>query len=119
MSWLYSNIDIRFAVYTKDNKQFRYCCLQYKVKRNWAWLWSKLFGSDGLFLDKVIIDCVQELFLIWINQVWMYEGEDINRCIREDRLKLVNNHINSLWKNDYSEIVDFKVKDIKITHLIR
>lgn len=47
----------------------------------------------------------------------MYEGEDTRRLIQEDKLELVNKHINSFWQSDWNP-KGLKIRNIKITYLI-
>jgi len=52
-----------------------------------------------------------------IEKKWMYECEDIRRLIRDDKLELLNKHINSFYQSDWNT-KGIKIKNIKITHLI-
>ena len=115
MSLFWKKYTIEFSLRTKDNKQFRHVYVDFEQKRNWYWLVSK-----NVALHKCLKDCIQEWFLIWVNQSWMFEGENPNRLIDEDKLRLVNSHINTEWNLEYQhEIKEGKIRNIKITHLIQ
>ena len=114
MSWFWKKYTIEFSLHTKDNKQFRYVYVDFEQKRNWYW-----FISENITLQKCIKDCIQEWFLIWVNQAWVFEGENTNRLIDENKLKIINSHINTFWNYDYQQsFKDVKIRNIKITHLI-
>ena len=115
MSLFWKRYTIEFSLRTKDNKQFRHVYVDFEQKRNWYW-----FISENVSLHRCLKDCIQEWFLIWVNQAWMFEGENPNRLIDEDKLRLVNSHINTEWNIDYQhEIKEVKIRNIKITNLIQ
>lgn len=115
MSLLWKKYTIEFSLQTKDNKQFRHVYVDFEQKKNWYWL-----ISENVALHKCLKDCIQEWFSIWVNQSWIFEGEDVNRLIDEDKLRLVNSHINIEWNLDYQPTLnEGKIRNIKITHLIR
>ena len=115
MSLLWKKYTIEFSLQTKDNKQFRYVYVDFEQKRNWYW-----FTKENKALEKCLMLCIQEWFLIWVNQAWIFEGENPNRLIDEKKLRLVNAHINTEWNMDYQpDIVFGQIRNIKITHLIR
>ena len=114
MSLLWKKYTISFSLQTRDNKQFRYVFVKKKKKRNWYW-----FISENISLHKCIKDCIQDIFSILVNQSWIFEGENINRLIDDRKLKLVNSHINTWWNEDYQPCCAGKIRNIKITHLIR
>ena len=115
MSLFWKKYTIEFSLQTKDNKQFRHVCVDFEQKRNWYWL-----ISENVALHKCLKDCIQEWFLIWVNQSWIFEGENPNRLIDEEKLRLVNSHINTEWILEYQPSVkEGKIRNIKITHLIR
>ena len=115
MSLFWKKYTIEFSLQTSDNKQFRHVYVDFEQKRNWYWL-----ISENIELHEHIKDCIQEFFTIWVRQNWLFEDEDPNRLIREDKLKLVNNHINTLWNHDWqTTLKEGKVRNIKITHLIK
>lgn len=114
MSLLWKKYTIEFSLQTKDNKQFRYVYVDFEQKRNWYW-----FISENINLHKCIKDCIQELFLIWVNQAWIFEGEDTHRLIDDQKLNIVNSHINTWWNEEYQSVLkEGKIRNIKITHLI-
>lgn len=113
MSLFWKKYTIEFKLQTKDNKQFRYVYVDFEQKRNWYW-----FISKNTLLYKCIKDCIQEWFLIWINQSWIFEGENPNRLIDEEKLRLINSHINTEWNLEYQPSIKGKIRNIKITHLI-
>ena len=114
MSLFWKKYTIEFSLQTKDNKQFRHVYVDFEQKRNWYWL-----ISENVSLHRCLKDCIQEFFIIWVNQSWIFEGNNINRLIDEDKLKLVNSHINTNWNLDYQPILkEGKIRNIKITHLI-
>ena len=115
MSLFWKKYTIEFSLQTKDNKQFRHVYVDFEQKRNWYWL-----ISENVALHKCLKDCIQEWFLIWVNLNWIFEGENPFRLIDEEKLRLVNSHINTMWNLDYQPILkEGKIKNIKITHLIR
>ena len=115
MSLFWKKRTIQISLNTKDKKQFRYVYVDFEQKCKWYWL-----ISENVSLYRCLKDCIQEWFLIWVNQSWMYEGENPNRLIDDKKLNLINAHINTWWNSEYqSEIKDGKIKNIKITHLIR
>lgn len=85
---------------------------EFEVKRNLTYLFT-----DDIILKSTINRCIQEFLSIFIEKKWMYEGENINRLIREDRLKIINSHINTNFQFDWCP-KGLKVRNIKITHLI-
>lgn len=115
MNWFWKKYTINFSLRTKDNKQFHYVYVDFEQKRNWYW-----FVSENYALHRYLKDCIQEWFLIWINFNDMFEGKDPNRLINEEQLRLVNSHINTEWNMDWQQdITSGKIRNIKITHLIR
>lgn len=115
MSLFWKKYTIEFSLQTKDNKQFRHVYVDFEQKRNWYW-----FISENIALHRCLKDCIQEWFLIWVNQSWIFEGENPNRLIDEEKLRLVNSHINTEWNLDYQPTLKAgKIRNIKITHLIR
>ena len=115
MSLLWKKYTIEFSLRTKDNKQFRHVYVDFEQKRNWYWL-----ISENVALHRCVKDCIQEWFLIWVNQSWIFEGENTFRLIDEDKLRLVNANINTKWNLEYQPSVKAgKIRNIKITHLIR
>ena len=115
MSLFWKKYTIEFNLQTKDNKQFRYVYVDFEQKRNWYW-----FISENVALHRSLKDCIQKWFLTWINQEWIFEGENPNRLIDEDKLRLVNSHINTKWNLDYQSMLKIgKIRNIKITHLIK
>lgn len=114
MSLLWKKYTIEFSLQTKDNKQFRYVYVDFEQKRNWYW-----FISENISLHKCIKDCIQDIFETWINQNWVFEGEDTHRLIDDQKLKIVNSLINAWWNKEYqSTLKEGKIRNIKITHLI-
>ena len=114
MSLFWKKYTIEFRLQTKDNKQFRYVYVDFEQKRNWYWL-----ISENVSLHKCLKDCIQEWFLIWVNQAWVFEGENPNRLIDDKKLDLVNAHINTWWNLEYQPALkEGKIRNIKITHLI-
>ena len=115
MNWFWKKYTIEFKLKTKDNKHFRYVYVDFEQKRNWYW-----FTKENKALEKCLIACIQEWFLIWINMENMFEGKNINRLIDEKKLRLVNSHINTWWNLEYQpDIVFGQIRNIKITHLIK
>lgn len=115
MSLLWKKYTIEFSLQTKDNKQFRYVYVDFEQKRNWYW-----FISENVSLHKCLKDCIQEWFLIWVNQAWIFEGENTNRLIDDKKLDLTNAHINTWWNLEYQPTLkEGKIRNIKITHLIK
>jgi len=115
MSLFWKKYTIEFSLQTKDNKQFRYVYVDFEQKRNWYWL-----TSENVALHRCLKDCIQEWFLIWVNLNWIFEGENPFRLIDEDKLRLVNAHINTEWNLSYQpNLKGGKIRNIKITHLIR
>ena len=115
MSLLWKKYRIELSLQTIDNKEFRHVYVEFEQKRNWYW-----FISENVALHRCLKDCIQEWFLIWVNQAWLFEGGNPNRLIDEEKLKLVNSHINTMWNLDYQPSVKGgKIRNIKITHLIR
>lgn len=115
MSLFWKKYTIEFSLQTKDNKQFRHVYVDFEQKRNWYWL-----ISENVALHKCLKDCIQEWFLIWVNLNWIFEGENPFRLIDEEKLRLVNSHINTMWNLDYQPTLkEGKIRNIKITHLIR
>lgn len=114
MSLFWKKYTIEFSLQTKDNKQFRYVYVDFEQKRNWYW-----FISENVSLHKCLKDCIQEWFLIWVNQAWIFEGENTNRLIDDKKLYLTNAHINTWWNLEYQPTLkEGKIRNIKITHLI-
>ena len=114
MSLFWKKYRIEFSIQTKDHKQFRHVYVDFEQKRNWYW-----FILENVLLHKCLKDCIQEWFSIWVNQSWVFEGNNINRLIDEDKLELINSHINTWWKEDYQpSLKEGKIRNIKITHLI-
>ena len=74
MSLLWKKYTIEFSLRTKDNKQFRHVYVDFEQKRNWYWL-----ISENVALHRCIKDCIQEWFLIWVNQAWIFEVCAVNR----------------------------------------
>ena len=69
---------------------------------------------------RCIKDCIQEWFLSMVNRAWIFEGENPFRLIDEDKLRLVNVNINAKWNLEYQpSLKAIKIRNIKITHLIR
>lgn len=115
MSLFWKKYTIEFSLQTKDNKQFRYVYVDFEQKRNWYW-----FISENVALHRCLKDCIQEWFLIWVNQAWIFEGENPNRLIDNKKLNLINSHINTWWNLEYqTTLKEGKIRNIKITHLIR
>lgn len=115
MSLFWKKYTIEFSLQTKDNKQFRYVYVDFEQKRNWYW-----FISENVSLHKCLKDCIQEWFLIWVNQAWIFEGENPNRLIDDKKLDLANAHINTWWNLEYQPTLkEGKIRNIKITHLIK
>lgn len=114
MSLFWKKYTIEFNLQTKDNKQFRHVYVDFEQKRNWYWLISENIG-----LHRCLKDCIQEWFLIWVNQSWIFEGENSNRLIDDKKLDLINAHINTWWNLEYQPVLkEGKIRNIKITHLI-
>lgn len=114
MSLFWKKYTIEFSIQTKDHKQFRHIYVDFEQKRNLYWL-----ISENVLLHKCLKDCIQELFSILVDQNWIFEGNDINRLIDENKLRLINSHINTWWNEDYQPILKgSKIRNIKITHLI-
>lgn len=115
MSLLWKKYTIISSLQTKDNKQFRYVYINFEQKRNLYWL-----TSSNILLHKCLKDCIQEFFSIWVNQSWIFEGNDIRCLIDENKLKLINSHINTMWNLDYQPILkEGEIRNIKITYLIK
>ena len=115
MSLLWKKYTIEFSLRTKDNKQFRYVYVDFEQKRNWYWL-----IYENIAFHRCIKDCIQEWFLSMVNQAWIFEGENPFRLIDEDKLRLVNVNINAKWNLEYQpSLKAIKIRNIKITHLIR
>lgn len=115
MSLLWKKYTIEFSLQTKDNKQFRHVYVDFEQKRNWYWLLS-----ENVALHRCLKDCIQEWFKIWINFNFLFEGENPNRLIDEDKLKIVNSNINTYWNLDYQPtLTEGKIRNIEITHLIK
>lgn len=115
MSLFWKKYTIEFSLQTKDNKQFRYVYVDFEQKRNWYW-----FISENVALHRLLKDCIQEWFLVWVNLNWIFEGENPFRLIDEKKLRLVNAHINTEWNLSYQpNLKAGKIRNIKITHLIR
>ena len=114
MSLFWKKYTIEFSLQTKDNKQFRHVYVDFEQKRNWYWL-----ISENVALHRCLKDCIQEFFSIWVNQSWIFEGNNVHRLIDENKLKIINSHINTMWNLDYQPTLkDGKIRNIKITHLI-
>lgn len=113
MGFFWKKYTIQFSLQTKDNKQFRYVYIDFEQKRN-------LFTFKNNILHKYLKECIQEWFLIWINFNDMFEGKNPFRLIDEQKLQLVNSHINTMWNMDYQpNIKEGKIRNIQITYLIR
>ena len=119
MSLLWKKYEITFELVTKDYKCFRYAKVEFEQKRNWYWLKSKLFFSDSLNLHRCVIDEIKQWFGIFVKFNWIFEGENPFRLIDEKKLKLVNSHINTEWNLDWQPELEGKIRNIKITHLIK
>ncbi len=102
MGIFWAKFDCSFDSEYKDNKPV---CVFYtfEVKRNWTYL----FTNDTI-LVRSINHCIQDILSKFI---------DTTRLIREDKLELVNNHINSFWQNWWNP-KGLHIRNIKITHLI-
>lgn len=117
MNLRYKQNKLIFILHTKDNKEFQ-CYLDYKVKRNWAWIKHQLFSNDTFFIDDLIMNCCREWFKIWVNQSWMFENENvIHGVIDTYKLKLVNSHINTFFRSDFMP-KGWQIEDIEIKYLI-
>lgn len=103
--------EARYEGLYKDSKPV-HIFYQYEVKFNWTYIWLSIDS-----LTRTINQCIQDFLTIWIEKKWMYEDGDTRRLIREDRLKLVNNHINTFFRMDWCP-KGIKVRNIKITHLV-
>ena len=114
MNW-YKSCRLEFSLKTKDNKEFRYVYVNFELKRHWYW-----FTNDNKIIEDKLKKCIQEWFLIWVNQAWIFEGENPNRLIDDKKLNLTNSHINTWWNLEYQpEIKEGKIRNIAITHLIK
>lgn len=114
MSLFWKKYTIEFSLQTTDNKQFRHVYVDFEQKCNWYWI-----ISENVALHRCIKDCIQDCFLIWVNQSWIFEGNDVHRLIDENKLKLINSRINKMWDLDYQHVLkEGKIRNIKITHLI-
>lgn len=115
MSLFWKKYTIEFSLRTKDNKQFRHVYVDFEQKCNWYWL-----IYENVALHRCVKNCIQEWFLSEVNQSWIFEGENPFRLIDEDKLRLVNANINTKWNLEYQPSVKAgKIRNIKITHLIR
>ena len=111
MKLFWTKFTVNFKGEYKDHKNVD-IYYEFEVKRNWTYL----FCINSTILVRSINHCIQEFLTICLNKNWMYEGENPNRLIREDRLKLINNHINTYWRMYWQPKV-LKVRNIKITHI--
>ena len=111
MGIFWAKFDCNFDGEYKDNKPVG-VFYTFEVKRNWTYL----FTNDTILVSS-INHCIQNFLKMFIKKKWMYEGEDTTRLIRDDKLELVNNHINSFWQNWWNP-KGLHVRNIKITHLI-
>ena len=111
MNIFWSKFECRFKGKYNDNKHVD-VFYTFEVKRNWTYL----FTNDTI-LVRSMNHCIQDILSTFIEKKWMYEGEDTRRLIREDKLELVNKHINSFWQSDWNP-KGLKIRNIKITYLI-
>ena len=49
----------------------------------------------------------------------MYEGKNPHRLINDSKLEIINKKLNTLWKTDWQPVISGKIRNIKITHLIK
>lgn len=119
MNLLWKKYTITFELVAKDYKCFRYATVEFEQKRNWYWLKSKLFFSDNLNLHRCLIDSIKQWFGNMIRFNWMFEGENPNRLIDDTKLRLVNSHINTNWNLDWQPSLQGKIRNIKLTYLVR
>ena len=111
MSIFWAKFDCNFKGKYKDNKPVD-IYYTFEVKHNL----THLFTNDTILI-RSINQCIQDVLSAHVEKKWMYEGKDIRRLINEDKLELVNKHINLFWQSDWNP-KGLKIKNIKITHLI-
>jgi hypothetical protein len=104
-----SNFDGKY----KDKKGVR-IYYEFEVKRNFTYL----FTINEACLVRAVNHCIQEWFDIWVDSTFLHEGRDVNRIIDEEKLRLVNCHINTWFREEWCP-KGVKVQNIKITYLIR
>jgi len=114
MSLFWKKYRITFELPTKDNQWFRYATAEFEQKRNWYWL-----ISENMSLHRCVLNHIKTYFKLKIDLNYMYEGENPNRLIDDSKLEIVNKKLNTLWDMDWQPTLPGKIRNIKITYLIR
>ena len=112
MNLLWEKNEINFDGHYKDGKRVT-IYFEYEVKRNLTYL----FTINSYCLGRCVKDCIQDFINIWCDSKFLHEGNDIHRIIDDQKLKLVNSHINTLFKEDWCP-KGVIVRNIKIKYLI-
>lgn len=114
MSLFWKKYTIIFELPTMDKQWFRFATVEFEQKRNWYWLICK-----NILLHRCILDCIKEYFQTCINLNYIYEGENPNRLIDDEKLEWINSKINLKWNNEYQKSLKSKIRNIRLTYLIR